>query len=100
MYVVTEADAAAIREVYERDGELSAAIVSIGMQKWLWRKVDAQIRADHTAPRRRALSKSRPARPYIWRLTSFSFVFCPSVWPFDHGSVSAALHRGLILNDA
>jgi len=26
MYVVTEADAAAIREVYERDGELSAAI--------------------------------------------------------------------------
>ena len=27
MYVVTEADAAAIREVYERDGELSAAMV-------------------------------------------------------------------------
>jgi hypothetical protein len=26
MYVVTEADAAAIREVYERDGELSTAI--------------------------------------------------------------------------
>jgi hypothetical protein len=26
MYVVTEADAAAIREVYVRDGELSAAI--------------------------------------------------------------------------
>ncbi len=26
MYVVTEADAAAIREVYQRDGELSAAI--------------------------------------------------------------------------
>jgi hypothetical protein len=26
MYVVTEADAAAIREVYERDGELSAAM--------------------------------------------------------------------------
>ena len=26
MYVVTEADAAAIREVYARDGELSAAI--------------------------------------------------------------------------
>jgi len=26
MYVVTEADAVAIREVYERDGELSAAI--------------------------------------------------------------------------
>jgi hypothetical protein len=26
MYVVTEADAAAIRDVYERDGELSAAI--------------------------------------------------------------------------
>jgi hypothetical protein len=26
MYVVTKADAAAIREVYERDGELSAAI--------------------------------------------------------------------------
>jgi hypothetical protein len=26
MYVVTEADAAATREVYERDGELSAAI--------------------------------------------------------------------------
>ena len=26
MYLVTEADATAIREVYERDGELSAAI--------------------------------------------------------------------------
>ncbi len=26
MYVVTEADAAAIREIYEREGELSAAI--------------------------------------------------------------------------
>jgi hypothetical protein len=26
MYVATEADATAIREVYERDGELSAAI--------------------------------------------------------------------------
>jgi hypothetical protein len=26
MYVVTEADAVAIREVYERDGELSAAV--------------------------------------------------------------------------
>jgi hypothetical protein len=26
MYVVTEADAAAIRDIYERDGELSAAI--------------------------------------------------------------------------
>jgi hypothetical protein len=26
MYVVSEADAAAIREVYERDGELSAAV--------------------------------------------------------------------------
>ena len=26
MYVVTEADATAIREVYEREGELSAAI--------------------------------------------------------------------------
>jgi hypothetical protein len=26
MFLVTEADAAAIREIYERDGELSAAI--------------------------------------------------------------------------
>lgn len=23
-------------------------------------------------------------------MTSLSFVFCPSVWPFDHGSVRAA----------
>jgi hypothetical protein len=29
MYVLTEADAAAIREVYERDGKLSAAIETV-----------------------------------------------------------------------
>jgi hypothetical protein len=64
--------------------------VCFGMEKGLWRKVDARSNANHTAPRSRALSKSMPARPYICRLTNFSFVFCPSVWPFDHGSMRAA----------
>jgi ABC-type Fe3+-hydroxamate transport system substrate-binding protein len=45
---------------------------------------------NHAAPSRRARSRSRFARPYIWRFTSFSLVFCPSVWPFDHGCVRAA----------
>jgi hypothetical protein len=29
-------------------------------------------------------------RPYIWRFSNFRRVTCPSVCPFDHGSVSAA----------
>src|ERR1019366_10016844 len=42
------------------------------------------------APSSRACRRSIFARPYIWRFTSFSFVICPSVWPFDQGSVRAA----------
>lgn len=57
--------------------------VGIGMLMGLCRNLGAEIRHDHVAPIRRA-------RPCICRLTSFSFVFCPSVWPFDHGSMSAA----------
>ncbi len=40
---------------------------------------------------RRARRRSSLARPYIWRLTSLSFVICPSVWPFDQGWVRAAV---------
>jgi hypothetical protein len=46
--------------------------------------------AFYDAPSKRARSRSSLARPYIWRFTSFSLVFCPSVCPFDHGSVRAA----------
>jgi HTH-like domain len=45
---------------------------------------------DHAAPSRRAWRRSSFARPYICRFTNFSFVFCPSVWPFDQGCVIAA----------
>jgi len=40
MYLVTEADAAAIREVYERDGELSAAIELRRRFPWHYRQRD------------------------------------------------------------
>lgn len=42
------------------------------------------------APMTRAWRRSSFPRPYIWRLTSFSLVICPSVWPFDQGDVMAA----------
>src|ERR1700730_5773672 len=51
------------------------------------------------APSSRACRRSIFARPYIWRFTSFSFVICPSVWPFDQGS-EGGLDGGLVLNDA
>jgi len=34
---------------------------------------------------RRRDSTPIDTRPYIWRLTSLSFVIWPSVWPLDHG---------------
>lgn len=37
-----------------------------------------------------ARSKSSLARPYIWRLTNFNFVICPSVCPLGQGSTMAA----------
>src|ERR1700676_1115070 len=46
--------------------------------------------ADHAAPSNRASRRSIFARPYICRLTSLSFVICPSTWPFDQGCVIAA----------
>ena len=46
--------------------------------------------AIYAAPSRRARRRSRFALPYICRFTILSFVFCPSVWPFDQGCVSAA----------
>jgi hypothetical protein len=45
---------------------------------------------DHAAPTSLARSRSSLARPYICRLTSFSLVFCPSVWPLDQGCCKAA----------
>ena len=49
---------------------------------------------DHDTATRRALSRSMLARPYIDRLRSFSRLICPSVWPFDQGSVRAAATAG------
>ena len=48
----------------------------------------------HGAPSRRAQSRSSLVRPYMWRLTNFSLVFCPSACPFDHGSIKRGLHCG------
>src|SRR5258708_15257340 len=45
----------------------------------------------------RAWSRSSFPRPYIWRFTSLSLVIWPSVWPFDHGDVIAALTAALSL---
>ena len=44
----------------------------------------------HAAGTRRARSRSRLARPYIWRLRAFSLLIWPSVCPLDHGSRRAA----------
>ncbi len=44
-----------------------------------------------------ACRRSIFALPYIWRLTSLSLVMCPSVWPFDQGSVMAAWTAALSL---
>ena len=44
--------------------------VSFGVEKWLWRRFDA----DQIAPIKRAWRRSIFARPYIWRLTSLSLV--------------------------
>lgn len=35
-------------------------------------------------------SRSRPARPYIWRLKVSSRLICPSVWPLLQSSDTAA----------
>jgi predicted transcriptional regulator len=70
----------AITRSLDRLVELNLARrVSIGKQLGLWRKVGAVFVGDHAALNRRARSRSSFARPYIWRLTSFSLVFCPSV---------------------
>jgi hypothetical protein len=44
----------------------------------------------YVTPISRACNRSSFARPYIWRLMSFSRVIWPSVWPFDQGCTSAA----------
>ena len=47
------------------------------------------IAVNYAGLSRRARRRSSFARPYICRFTSFSLVFCPSVWPFDQGCVRA-----------
>ena len=44
----------------------------------------------HAAATRRARSRSRLARSYIWRLRAFRLLIWPSVCPLDHGSRRAA----------
>jgi len=64
--------------------------VSIGIERGLWREVGADRRTFHPGWTIRARNRSILPRPYIWRLTSLSFVTCPSVWPLDQGSTMAA----------
>ena len=45
---------------------------------------------DQAASRNLRSSRSRLARPYIWRLRVFSRLTCPSVWPLLQGSATAA----------
>ncbi len=45
---------------------------------------------DQAASRNLRLSRSRLARPYIWRLSVFSRFTCPSVWPLLQASATAA----------
>ena len=45
---------------------------------------------DQAASRNLRPSRSRLARPYIWRLIVLSRLTCPSVWPLLHASVTAA----------
>ena len=45
---------------------------------------------DHAAIRNRRLSKSRPARPYIWRLMVFKRLICPSTCPLLQDEPTAA----------
>ncbi len=45
---------------------------------------------DHAASRNLRSSRSRLARPYIWRLMVFSRLICPSVWPLLQSRDSAA----------
>ena len=44
----------------------------------------------HAAATTRARSRSRLARPYIWRLRAFCLLIWPSVCPLDHGSRRAS----------
>ena len=45
----------------------------------------------HAAQSTRRRSRSKPALPYIWRLSVLSRLICPSACPLLHGSSSAAL---------
>lgn len=55
----------------------------------------SRCRATQGTPISRASSRFSLARPNICRFTSFRWVICPSVWPFDQGSVSAAATAAL-----
>jgi hypothetical protein len=55
----------------------------------------SRCRATQGTPISRASSRLSLARPNICRFTSFRWVICPSVWPFDQGSVSAAATAAL-----
>ena len=45
---------------------------------------------DHAASRNLRSSRSKLARPYIWRLRVLSRLICPSTWPLLQASVTAA----------
>ena len=67
--------------------QAKSSTLSSGVQKGL-RRTLADCRGVGSI--RRACSRSILPRPYICRFTSLSFVICPSIWPFNHGSVIAA----------
>src|SRR5215217_8755792 len=59
--------------------------------KGIWRLSPAfGESAAHAAWSARRRNRSKFARPYMLRLIAFNFVICPSVCPFDHGSVQPA----------
>ena len=67
------------------DEQIRAGYTGVNPVRWLSRTL-----CDQAAHRTRLRSSSKPARPYIWRLSIFRRLICPSAWPLLHGSTSAA----------
>ncbi len=65
--------------------DLGYGQVGVTPAPWLSRTL-----CDQAAQRTRLRSRSKPARPYIWRLSIFSRLIWPSACPLLHGSDSAA----------
>ena len=64
----------------ERPDDLQDRSLGVAPVWWLWHTLDAAQAG--CAARKRSRSRSKLARPYIWRLSSFNLVMWPSVWPW------------------